>query len=321
MFPGPRRENRFIAMNAFLGPMRYLGVFGHVNIDHILTLDRLPSPGKSQEVSSRIQRLGGTAGNIIVYSAALGIPTSIATFVGADFPPEFRERLENLGIDLTDLVEVDGGNTPQVWVLSDPQQEQMYFIDQGVFLDLNEREVLEHTVKNSEWIHISTGRPGYYTKVTKLAKDLGKKVALDPGQEIHFLYDEEKMKAIVQYADAFFGNTMEADVAVKLLGKSNRQDLLDFVDLAVITDGKEGSVIYTKEGPVHHIPALDVKDKGDATGAGDAYRAGFYAGLMKGFKIEECGHIGAAAASIVVGRERPLEEPPGWEEVAELAGL
>ena len=301
--------------------MSFLGVFGHVNIDHIITMDELPSLGKSTEVTSRIQRLGGTAGNLIVFSASLGVPTSIATLVGDDFPPEFTKRLTELGLDLTDLVTVEGGLTPQVWVLSDPKQNQMYFIDQGVFLELESREVLKHTVKNSEWVHVCTGRPGYYTKVAKFARDLGKKVALDPGQEIHFLYDEKSMREIIQYADAFFGNTLEADVAVKLLGKTNRNELVEFVDFAVITEGKEGSVIYTREGPVHHIPAIDLKETGDATGAGDAYRAGFYAGLSKNMELEDCGHLGAAASSIVVGREDPIKEPPTLEEVVELAGL
>jgi len=301
--------------------MSFLGVFGHVNIDHLVTLNKLPTPGKSQEVLSRTEHLGGTAGNIVVYAAALGVPTALASFVGSDFPPAFHKRLEDLGLDLTDLVVVEDGSTPQVWVLSDPDQNQMYYIDQGVFLDLNEREVLEYTVKTSDWVHICTGRPAYYTRVAKMAKELGKKVAIDPGQEIHFLYDEENIKGLIQQADAFFGNTLEADVAVKLLGKSSHQDLLDFVDFAVITEGKEGSIIYTKEGPVHHIPALEVKNIGDVTGAGDAYRAGFYAGLEKNMRLEECGHLGAATASIVVGKDHPLEDPPSWEEVARLAGF
>lgn len=302
------------------GHLSFVSVFGHVNIDHIVMLNALPTPGTSQEVTDRFQRLGGPAANIALYCQSLGTPTCLASFIGGDFPPAFMQILKDTGLDLEDLKVIEDNTTPQVWVLCDPEQKQMYFIDQGVFKDLETREVLERSVEKSQWIHLSTGKPEYYTRVAMKAKELGKKVAVDPGQEIHFLYNETNMKEILKYSDAFFGNTIEADLAVKLIGGSGPENLLEYVEFAVITDGMKGSTIYTKEGIIQ-VPVIKPRDSQDPTGAGDSYRAGFYTGLSKGMDLESCGKLGAAEASIVVARKDPIAEPPTFEEVSQLAGL
>ena len=297
--------------------MTFLAVFGHVNIDVKVQLGCLPSPGKSAEVLSRGQVLGGTAANISMFSSTLGIPTALATFVGSDFPPEYLKALRSTGVDLDDLQIVKDGTSPVCFVLTDTGQNQMYFIDQGVQRDLEVRPLLENAVRRSQCIHISTGRPGYYIRIAKLAKKLGKRVFMDPGQEIHFLYDRKNIRGLLKYCDGFFGNTLEASVAVNLLGGRNVSDLLDFVDVAIITDGKRGSKIYTKD-KVHTIPVIKKSDIADPTGAGDAYRAGFYSGLMRGLGYRQCGLLGSAAASVVV-RNRGNLKALSWKAVKALA--
>lgn len=299
------------------GDLTFLAVFGHVNIDVKVQLGRLPSPGKSAEVLSRGQVLGGTAANISMNAATLGIPTALATYVGRDFPKQYVQMLRASGVDLKDLKFVKDGDSPVCFVLTDKDQNQMYFIDQGVQRDLESRPLLERAVRRSKCIHISTGRPGYYIRIAKLAKELGKRVYMDPGQEIHFLYDRKNIRGLIEHCDGFFGNTLEAVVAVKLLGGKKVSDLLNYVDVAIITDGKKGSKVYTKE-KVHTIPVIKKADIADPTGAGDAYRAGFYSGLMRGLGYQECGLLGSAAASVVV-RNRGNMKALSWKTVNALA--
>jgi len=297
--------------------LTFLAVFGHVNIDVKVQLGRLPSPGKSAEVLSRGQVLGGTAANISMNACALGIPTALATFVGGDFPVSYLKTLRSAGVDLDDLQIVKNGTSPVCFVLTDTGQNQMYFIDQGVQKDLESKPLLENAVRRSKCIHISTGRPGYYIRIAKLAKKLGKRVFLDPGQEIHFLYDSKNIRDLLTYCNGFFGNKLEASVAVKLLGGRKVTDLLDLVEVAVITDGVRGSKIHTK-GKTFKIPVIMKADIADPTGAGDAYRAGFYSGLMRGLGYRECGLLGSAAASVVV-RNRGNLKALTWKTVKALA--
>ena len=48
------------------------------------------------------------------------------------------------------------------------------------------------------------------------------------------------------------------------------------------------------------IKSVKAKKVIDPTGAGDAFRAGFLAGFMRGFDLQTCGQMGALAAVYTV---------------------
>jgi sugar/nucleoside kinase (ribokinase family) len=49
-----------------------------------------------------------------------------------------------------------------------------------------------------------------------------------------------------------------------------------------------------------HVPCYEI-DVVDTTGCGDAFTAGFIAGLANDRSLEECAHLGTASASLVAG--------------------
>src|SRR5947199_3929465 len=46
---------------------------------------------------------------------ALGVKTALASFVGDDFPSDYRDVLRKEGVDLTDLRSIRGALTPTAW--------------------------------------------------------------------------------------------------------------------------------------------------------------------------------------------------------------
>ncbi|MGH3320184.1 MAG: PfkB family carbohydrate kinase [Streptosporangiaceae bacterium] len=48
---------------------------------------------------------------------------------------------------------------------------------------------------------------------------------------------------------------------------------------------------------LHEVTAEPVEEVVDATGAGDAYAAGFLYGLARGCDLPTCGHLGAIPAA------------------------
>src|SRR5438093_1239559 len=100
----------------------FLGAFGHVAMDYIVSLRRLPTPNTSIEILDRKRYFGGTAGNLARAAARLGVKVSLASFVGADFPADYRVALNEDRVDTTDLRTVRNANTPTVWVSSDPAE-------------------------------------------------------------------------------------------------------------------------------------------------------------------------------------------------------
>ena len=70
----------------------------------------------------------------------------------------------------------------------------------------------------------------------------------------------------------------------------------------ITTLGGKGSIIETKDKKIATSPAAPHNNTGvvDPTGAGDAYRAGFLAGYLKGLDLKICGQIGSIASCYAI---------------------
>ncbi len=233
--------------------------------------------------------------------------------MGADFPADYRRALEEDGIDLTDLRILKEYDTPTAWIFSDPKGNQVAIVDQGPMRDAPRFDLQEYTVKWSKLVHVGTGRPEYYRMVMKMAKAEGKVISFDPSQEIHYVYDADTFRELLSYADYFFGNRHEFQRALDYLALSDPSEMMQHVRAAVLTEGADGSTIYSDEG-VWRVPGIPPREEVDVTGAGDAYRAGFYAGLSRGLELPQCGLLGASVASFCVEAAGPQNMLPRWEE-------
>lgn len=293
----------------------FLGVFGHVAIDTICSVRRFPKANTCEAVLDRRTEYGGTAGNLAVFAANLGVKTAIGSFVGDDFPSSYLMKFEKLGIDLTDLVVVEGERTSSIIMVSDGLHQQIGFVDQGVMLKQDRMKLLKHAIDTARIVHVGTGRPGYARKISKYANEAGKVVAFDPAQEIHYVYDAVEFSKVIRQAHIFFCNESELNVALDYLDMEKPDDILSIVDTVVITLGKRGSKILQDGEDEIDLPVCKPKRVVDTTGAGDAYRAGFYAGLDHGFGMEKCGMIASACASFAVENFGGQANPPSWDAV------
>ena len=291
----------------------FLGVYGHVILDYIANLEALPAPNTSVQILDRQRFFGGTGGNIARISAHLGVRTALASFVGEDFPPEYREALATGGVDLTDLRVVPGISTPTAWIFTDRRGNQIAIVDQGPMKFARTYEVLAHTVESSEVVHLGTGRPEYYLKVAALAAKLGRRIAFDPSQEIHYVYTATTFRRLLGRAQMFFGNEAEMKRALGFVRRKKPADLLEWVDVVVMTRGGKGSTILSREGKFV-VPPIQSRKVVDVTGAGDAYRAGFYAGLSRGFDLYRCGLVGSAVAGFVIEKRGTQTNIPRWSQ-------
>ena len=70
-------------------------------------------------------------------------------------------------------------------------------------------------------------------------------------------------------------------------------------EMVVTTLGREGSRIASRDGVVA-IPAAPTELEVDPTGAGDAYRAGLVAGLLRGLDVAVAGRVASLAATYAI---------------------
>lgn len=88
----------------------------------------------------------------------------------------------------------------------------------------------------------------------------------------------------------------------------------------VVTDGANGSWAWCA-GSVLHQPALAVARKIDSTGCGDAYHAGYVAGLLEGWPLEQRMEFGTWLASRVIGKVGGRTALPTRKDLAAITGL
>ncbi len=278
--------------------MSFLTVLGHSNIDVQLNVAAMPGEGRSSPVRNRRTVYGGTAANIARHAAGLGVPVRLWSRVGGDFPPEWKAALEDDGVELA--FDVDG-LTPTCYILTAPDGEQAYCMDQGAMT--SPYTVPPSVLDGIAWLHVATGDPNSYLPIMQEARNQGLQVALDPGQEIHFAYDAKSFAAALDAADVLFVNEVELAKAYDFMAYGDPLQFLDHVDAVVITRGGNGADLVQEQGTTHvSAPAVAVVDP---TGAGDALRAGWYSALFAGRTMVDALHRGVQAGSAAVQFEGP----------------
>lgn len=292
----------------------YLGVFGHTSLDVILQVPNLPEKDSSIAVESKVVRYGGTAANIARAAAEMGVDVSLASFVGGDFPEDYLKALKESGVKTYDLKMKEGYKTPTCWIVNDSMGDQITIIDQGVMEDADSFDLETKTVEECEILHLGTGRPGYYEKIFESIDLDQKTIAFDPAQELEYVYESDIFENFLRKSDYFFCNEKELKVALEYLNMDETEDLLKYVEMVLVTRGSQGSSIYLSNEKVD-IPAYEPREVVEPTGAGDAFRAGFYAGLYRDMPLIECSKIGSARASFSVECSGPQDNLVGWGEV------
>jgi sugar/nucleoside kinase (ribokinase family) len=294
--------------------MRFLAVYGHTNIDHLLEVDRLPGPDTSMNVTSHETMYGGTAANVCARAGRLGVPSSLCSYVGADMPEGFRALLEDNGVDLRDLVVRHDRGTPTVWIVSAADQHQVAYVYQGAMADIDHMDLRLGAAREAQWAHMMTGRPRYQLRVMRELRRLGKRIGLDPAQEIHHIWGAEEFAEALELSDILFCNESELASALRHMGARKPEDMLDSVGTIINTLGRRGSRIITEYGE-QRVPAAAASRVVDPTGAGDAYRAGFYAALFRGEGYAAAARFGSASASFALEKKGAMSYLPDWEEV------
>ena len=290
--------------------MMYLSVVGHLCEDIIIKVPEIPKKGSIKVLEENIF-FGGCGGNIARIAAKLGVPTSLFTYVGKDFSKDYLNALKEDNINL-DGVKIMEGKGPKCYLITDGNK-QIAFLNQG---PMDTPYDMEDVV--GSWVHLGTGNPLSYPKIAELAKKSSVKISFDPSQEIHYRYDKRILSEILSLTDILFCNEIELEKILELLDE-NMDELRKIVQVIIKTNHSEGVDVYAQED--FHVDALKVENVVDSTGAGDAFRGGFYAGLYRKFSLKESIRIGVSTASFVIEKIGAQSNLPIWTEVLERANI
>ncbi len=268
-------------------------VFEDSFANHILP-DQIHKLNVSFFVPSMQRDFGGVAGNI-AYNLKLlgGDPVPMGT-VGQDFEP-YREHLESLNISLDGIITKDELFTPQAFITTDQDNNQITAFHPGAMSLSHECKVSDHKGV-SIGIVGPDGRDGMISHAKGFV-DAGIPFIFDPGQAMP-LFDGDDLKSFISQATWMAVNDYEYELVCKRTGMEARE-IASHLKALIVTRGDKGSEIYT-DGTVYHIPVVEAKKIVDPTGCGDAYRAGLLYGFMNDLDIQTTGRIASLLGSIKI---------------------
>jgi adenosine kinase len=273
--------------------------------DHILP-DQLDNITLSFLVDSMQRQRGGVATNIAYNHKLLhGNPTIFST-VGQDFG-DYRVWLESIGIDTTYLVELRDEFTASFFCNTDQDGRQISSFYSGAMVRASDYTLAGQGLQDADLVLIGAGDPIAMLNQAAECKALGISFAIDPSWQVARFNGAEMIEHFPGAA-YLFCNEYEAAI-IQEKTKWSLDDLKAQVDTLIITHSEKGSTIYTGrgQGEVVQIPAAKSSHVVNPTGAGDAYRGGFFAAHLSGLPLPISGRVGALAAVYAIEHAGPID--------------
>ncbi len=262
--------------------------------DHIMP-DKIHQINLSFLVNTLKKERGGTAGNIAYNLSLLKINPAIFAAAGNDFG-EYASFLKQQGIDTSNIQIIKDKKTASAFIMTDKVDNQITGFYPGAMTHSNEYS-LKTLQQKPDFVIISPNDPKAIIKLADECRKLNIPFMIDIGMQLPSLTSDE-IKNIVQKATILIGNDYEIDL-LKKKSSLSEEELFKQVEILIITLGANGSQITTKNETCA-IPPAKPKEVLDPTGAGDAYRAGFMAGYIRGLDLKTCGQMGSVAACYAI---------------------
>ncbi len=261
------------------------------------------------DMGSAIECSGGSAANTVAGLASLG---GRAAFIGKVRDDElgavFRHDIRAVGVDFDSLLAAEGSSTARclIFVTPDAQRTMQTFL--GACVDLGPDDIDVEMVAAADITYLE----GYlwdppaakeaFVKAARAASEAGRKVSLSLSDPFCVgRYRESFVELVDNHVDILFAN--EEEIISLYQAKdfdAALQRVREDCSIAALTRGEKGSVIVAGD-EIHIIDADPIDRVVDTTGAGDAYAAGFLYGLSQGNDLAQCGRLGGAAATEVIG--------------------
>ena len=284
-------------------------ICGSIATDHLmsfggrfkdsLVIEQLDKLAVSFLVDDLEIRRGGVAPNMSFGLALLGLRPVLVGAAGEDFT-DYRSWLERHGVDCSFVHISDTRHTARFVCTTDSSMAQFASFYAGAMSEarLIELQPIVERVGEPDIVLIAADDPEGMLRHTRECRQRGFPFIADPSQQLAFS-EGDLIRDLIDGATYLFSNEYESHMIESKTGWS-ADEVLERVGTQVTTLGADGVRILSRDAAPIEVKAVPGITAVEPTGVGDAFRAGFLAGLEWGFDHERAAQVGCSLAAYVV---------------------
>jgi sugar/nucleoside kinase (ribokinase family) len=295
--------------------------FGDMCVDLIMTGDVVPRFGQVEKlVDDYVLEMGGSCCIFACQASRLGMQVGILGRVGNDdFGRLILRRLQECGVDTSHVI-VDPSLKTGMGIALCLDNDRAILTYPGSLNAIEPRDVSDDFLASARHLHhgsfyLHTRLRPAIPEIFRRARSLGLSASLDPNWDPDEGWNSTLLETL-PLADILFPNEQEA------IRISRQQDLDEAskwftalgIPLVVIKRGKDGARIYTQKEEVFDY-RLPPASGGDSVGTGDSFDAGFLAGWMRGYPLDQCLVIASRCGQSVASQIGGLKGQLSWVDV------
>lgn len=288
---------------------------GIIVADHVCTpIDHVPAAGELVLADGMLLTSGGCAANTAVDLAKMGVRTAVLGRVGDDlFGEMVRSMLERDGVETRHVISTPGADTSQTLIIIVKNEDRRFVHTFGANARLTANDIPASSLNGIRILYVG----GYLlmpeleqqglVKLFQQAKEQGIQTVLDVGIPRPGKY-LSRLEHLLPLVDVFLPNDDEAEVILNEANPRRQAELFHAMGAStvVITCGEKGSVLVNNrerlQADIFHM------DYVDGSGSGDAFDAGYIAGMLRGLDARGCLTMASALGASCV---RQVGTTPG----------
>jgi len=272
--------------------------YGEAAIDFLIRTEAVTRFDDKVWAKSYVRQLGGVTANFCVGLSRLGRRTAFMGAVGDDPDGvEIRRGLGREGVDTSALLTIPGKGSPVNYIVTEEGGSRLILQSPNMTeTQLRPQDVGENSVPHCKVFHTSAIIPDTAAKAASISKKRGATVSFDLERHVAEM-GRKRIEPLLKITDTLFTGAE----TLELLGygtdvSSIRRLIREGPKVVLLKKGKEGVIVFTQEQQTA-VGSYNV-DVADATGAGDAFAAGFICSFLDGTSWVEAAAYGNAVAAM-----------------------
>lgn len=289
-------------------------VFGSINMDFSIRVSEFPKLGETLMSPTYNLNAGGKGANQSLACARGGAKTALVGKIGDDAMGTKilnnlrRNEVMTSGVGVSDFL-----GTGMAFVMTNMRGENQIVVAAGANGDVSATQVPDEILKPGNVVLMQMELPlAETTTLIERAKQRGAIVVLNLAPVFKI---PQKTLEMVDY---LIVNELEARKMAEVIGINSSQDLMVLAktlsaksgQTCVITLGAQGSIAMTASGSGWRVPALNIPNVVDTTGAGDCYCGTFVAAIHGKLALGSAMRRASVAASLSCANHGAQESYP-----------